>query len=293
MISFSQIKSFLIDRKVSFSIEGTKREIKHIGYLNRVRPSSGKLSFLESEQWMKDLNQDSSVASLFVTPEIFEKNQETLKNYLCLLVDHPRVLFELHHSISYQKRSFSETTGEGTKIAPSAQISSGVSIGKNCYIDDLVVVKTGTHIGDNVYIGPGSVIGAESLEMHFIQNKHVNLQHEMGVIIGNGVRIGAQCTINCGIFGLDTQLEDEVFLDNNVCIEHSTKLCKSVKMAAGAVVGGSTLIQEGVYLGLNATVKNSISVGPHSVIGMGAWVAQDIGAKTKVMSALPKFLPLK
>jgi acetyltransferase-like isoleucine patch superfamily enzyme len=92
-----------------------------------------------------------------------------------------------------------------TKVRESARIGTGVSIGQHCYIDHGVVIGdqckiqngvniyNGVTIGDEVFIGPA---------VTFTNDLHPRAVGEWSVtptIVGNGVSIGANATIVCGV----------------------------------------------------------------------------------------------
>ena len=59
-------------------------------------------------------------------------------------------------------------------------------------------------------------------------------------------------------------------------IGHDVHLHKNVEITAGVVVGGFVEAQEGAYIGINAVIRNRISLGTNSFVGMGATVTKSV-----------------
>ena len=49
-----------------------------------------------------------------------------------------------------------------------------------------------------------------------------------------------------------------------------------IALCSGAVVGGFVDAQEGAYIGINAVIRNRISLGAKSFVGMGATVTKSV-----------------
>ena len=61
-----------------------------------------------------------------------------------------------------------------------------------------------------------------------------------------------------------------------VHIGHDAHLHKNVEITAGAVVGGFVDARDGAYIGINAVIRNRISLGINSFVGMGATVTKSV-----------------
>jgi acetyltransferase-like isoleucine patch superfamily enzyme len=83
--------------------------------------------------------------------------------------------------------------GSGTSIGQHCYIDRGVVIGERCKIQNSVNIYDGVTIGDEVFIGPA---------VTFTNDLHPRAVGEWSVtptIVGNGVSIGANATIVCGV----------------------------------------------------------------------------------------------
>ena len=165
--------------------------------------------------------------------------------------------------------------GKNAIFEPGVVIGPRVVIGNNARIYAGAVVKNAI-IGDNVIINEKAVIGANGFTMAIDENGNKTRIYSLGkVIIGNDVEIGAHDNISRGSGG-NTVIEDMVKIDALIYIGHDVHLHKNVEITAGAVVGGFVDAQEGAYIGINAVIRNRISLGAKSFVGMGATVTKSV-----------------
>ncbi|MGH1398337.1 MAG: UDP-3-O-(3-hydroxymyristoyl)glucosamine N-acyltransferase [Alphaproteobacteria bacterium] len=172
-------------------------------------------------------------------------------------------------------------------------------IGQGAVIGEGTLVEAGAVIGDNVIIGQGCRIGANAVISHAVIGDHVSIYRgaaigqdgfgfapdpagfvkvpQLGrVIIGNGVEIGANTTIDRGA-GPDTVIGDGTWIDNLVQIGHNVKIGRCCVIVAQVGISGSTVLDDFVMLG------GQVGVAGHLHIGMGA----KIGAQSGVMRNVP------
>ena len=57
---------------------------------------------------------------------------------------------------------------------------------------------------------------------------------------------------------------------------HNVEIGKDCALTAGAVIGGSTIIGDTCWLGLNSTVKHKLKMGNNVIVGSGASVIHDV-----------------
>ena len=65
-------------------------------------------------------------------------------------------------------------------------------------------------------------------------------------------------------------------LDVLIHIGQDAHIQKNAELTAGAIVGGVDQIGERAYCGLNAVIRNRVSVGADGFIGMGAVVTKSV-----------------
>jgi UDP-3-O-[3-hydroxymyristoyl] glucosamine N-acyltransferase len=172
-------------------------------------------------------------------------------------------------------------------ISEGAKISENVYIGPNCIIGNCVIGEGSILYGnimlyDNVTLGKGVVInancsiGAEG----FGFNKDeagipIQFPHIGGVIIEDNVHVGANTCIDRGALG-DTILKKGCKIDNLVHIAHNVHIGENVYVIANAMIGGSTIINTGAYIAPSASLRDGITIGINSLVGMGAVVTKSI-----------------
>lgn len=186
-------------------------------------------------------------------------------------------------------------------ISKKSIIRAGTRLGKDCIIEDFVIIgvpprgyKDGeleTVIGDGAHIRSHTVIYAgNKIGRNFATGNKVNIREfnligdnvsigtlsviEHHVEIGNGVRIHSQAFIP-----ELTILEDECWIGPNVVITNSRypKSPNSKDALEGVVV------KRGAILGANATIMPGIVIGEDSLVGAGSVVTKDVSPKTVVV----------
>lgn len=141
---------------------------------------------------------------------------------------------------------------------------------------DPVITPDVIVLGDNVEIASGAVIGEAGFGYaRDEQNNPIHIAHTGRVIIFNHVWIGNHTVIHRGTVG-DTILEEYVQLDAMVFVAHNVHIGARTLIAAGTVLGGSSVIGHDCFLATNVTVRNHVKIAPFSFIGSGAVVVKDI-----------------
>ena len=165
--------------------------------------------------------------------------------------------------------------GAGTEIGANAVIGPGVTIGRRVRIGAGVVVGFSL-IGDDVSIFAGAVIGEPGFGTATDADGPVDLPHWGRVIIQDRVTIGANSTVDRGLF--DDTLVGEASKTDNLChIAHNAQVGRGVQMAAYSGIAGSTRVGDRVLLG------GRVGIADHRVIGEGAVLA----AAASVMHDVP------
>ena len=133
--------------------------------------------------------------------------------------------------------------GANTLIMQGVVIGRQVQIGQNCRIAPNVVIMQNCIIGDDVIIEAGSVIGGDGFGWANHQGCWVKVPQIGRVIIGNGVSIGNNCTVDRGALE-DTVIEEGCIIDNLVHIAHNVKIGKHSAIAGQVGFAGSTSLGE-------------------------------------------------
>lgn len=149
-------------------------------------------------------------------------------------------------------------------------------------IDRRAVLYKCVKVGENVSIGPYSVIGKDGFG--FAGTRRI--PHIGGVILEHDVEIGAGCYIDRAKLE-NTIIGEGTKLDNAVHIAHNCVIGKRNLLCAGVIIGGSAVTGDNCFIGLNATIKDHVRVGDNVTIGAGAVVVKDVPSGQTVASWNP------
>ncbi|MBI3137010.1 MAG: UDP-3-O-(3-hydroxymyristoyl)glucosamine N-acyltransferase, partial [Sphingobacteriales bacterium] len=164
--------------------------------------------------------------------------------------------------------------GAGAEIGPNTVIGPGVAIGRRARIGARVSIAFAL-VGDDVNILAGAVIGEQGFGIAGDASGPVDVPHLGRVIIQDRVTIGANCTIDRGVFD-DTILGEDTKIDNLCHVAHNCVLGRGVLVAAFGGISGSTTIGDGATLGGRVGVADHRTIGAGATLAGGAAVFQDV-----------------
>lgn len=164
--------------------------------------------------------------------------------------------------------------GAGAALGPNVVIGPGVAIGRRTRIAANAVISFAL-IGDDVTILAGAVIGESGFGVAGDTAGLVDIPHFGRVIIQDRVTIGANTTVDRGVFD-DTVIGEEAKIDNLCQIAHNVVIGRRTMIAAFGGISGSTRIGDDVRMG------GRVGVGDHRVIGDGASLAAGAGVMQDV-----------
>jgi UDP-3-O-[3-hydroxymyristoyl] glucosamine N-acyltransferase len=173
--------------------------------------------------------------------------------------------------------------GENVTIYPNATILDESTIGKNTTIWSGAVIRERCIIGSHCIIHPNATIGADGFGFRPCPDKGlVKITHIGNVIIGNGVEIGANSSVDRGKFS-STIVGDGCKIDNLVQIGHNSKLGRFCIMAGNSGLAGSVTLGNGVMIGGSASIKDHLTIGDGAIVGAGSGVAANVEAGKVVL----------
>ncbi len=165
------------------------------------------------------------------------------------------------------------------KIADSVFIGKNVTIGDGTILHPYAVIEADCIIGENCVIKPHTSIGSEG--MGIALNPETDLLEKLpqigNVIIENNVDIGPNTTVRRGALG-QTLIKEGCKIGALINIGHNCIIGRNVILTCNIVTSGSSVIGDYVYIGVNAMIRNGISIGEKTQIGMGAVVTKSIPA---------------
>jgi UDP-3-O-[3-hydroxymyristoyl] glucosamine N-acyltransferase len=183
--------------------------------------------------------------------------------------------------------------GHGVKIGPHTVIGPGCSVGENttvgsqCRLDSHVVIYHNCRIGNGCIIHANSTIGATGFGYSFINGQHRLIPHNGGVVLEDGVEIGANSCVDRAKFG-DTVIGAGTKIDNLVQVGHNVKMGKACLMAGQSGTGGSTVIGNGVVFAGQAGAIDNLMIGDGAIIAVKSAATRDIPAGQTVLGMPPQ-----
>lgn len=182
---------------------------------------------------------------------------------------------------------------ESSFIGPNVQVESGAVIGRGVILEGNIYIHSGVKIGDNVIVKAGTVIGGQGFGfVRDARGRPIHFPHIGGVVIEDDVMIGSNVCIDRGTLG-DTVLEKGCRVDNLIHIAHNVRVGRNVIIAAGMITCGKVRLEDGSYVGVNASAVPGIVIGKNSVVGAGACVTKDVEPETTVAGVPAKPLGKK
>lgn len=166
------------------------------------------------------------------------------------------------------------TIEEEAVIMPNVTILPNCIIGKNTVIFPNVTIYANTKIGNFCRIHSGTVIGSDGFGYNFFQGVHLKVWHMGGVIIGDHVEMGSNCTIDQGTFS-PTLIGEGSKLDNQVHIAHNVKIGKGVILCGQVGIAGSSSVGDYTVFGGKAGLSDGVSIGAKSQVAGACMVTSN------------------
>ena len=274
---------------------------------------AGQISFLDNRKYLPAF-EASSAAACIVAPSLADRAPAGMA---LLLSDAPyRGYARIAHAF-YPGRSPDGGVHPSAFVDESAELGADVSVGANAAIAENVqlsanvIVEAGAVVGRGVTVGAGTQIGVGASLSHcdigaqcqlhpgvrigtrgfgfdMSAEGHLDVPQLGRVVVGDGVEIGANSTIDRGA-GPDTVIGDGCKIDNLVQIGHNVRLGKGCVVIAQAGVAGSATLEDFVILAAQSGVAGHITVAPGTQLAARSGMMRDSepGAKLAGNPAIP------
>ncbi|MDP1540416.1 MAG: UDP-3-O-(3-hydroxymyristoyl)glucosamine N-acyltransferase [Moraxellaceae bacterium] len=158
--------------------------------------------------------------------------------------------------------------GERCVIDAGAVLHDRVSVGDDCRIHSNVVVHHDCVLGNRVNICAGAIIGADGFGFANDRGRWQKIYQLGRVVIGSDVDIGANTTIDRGALE-DTEIHDQVIIDNQVQIAHNVVVGQGTAIAACCGISGSSRIGRYCILAGGVGLVGHIEICDHvQITGM-------------------------
>lgn len=243
-----------------------------------VTPSEGKLlSFIESQKYINQVNENNSIKGIFCTQKIADIKQFRTDIDLIIVDDPKWFFFSIVDYLAKNQERVPTVIDPSSRVNTTAYISPvGVIIGKNCVIEPNVTIHSDVTIGDNVIVRAGSVIGSEGFEHKKTTRGVLSVTHNGEVIIHNNVEIGANSHVAKGFSYRSTVIGESTKLDAFVHYAHGVQCGKECLIVAHAMIGGNVDIGNNVWIGPSAVITNRIVLEDNCFVTLGAVVTRSV-----------------
>ncbi len=284
------VRNLLEELGISFTVYGQDRKVKGAASISVACNSDVSFCYHTGEKGLALISQ-SNAGTIICDPSlegIIDINLDRDKNRKQLIfTDNPRLAFVRVLGMMYSKKKLVGISGK-------ASVADTSKIGKNCYIGDFSVIGENCEIGDNsiIYdrvsivqncvlagdciIQQGVTVGADGFAFERYENGTLErFPHIGGVKIGKNVEISANSSVARGSLS-DTIIGDGTKLDALVHVAHNVKIGKDCELTAGTIIGGSALLGDMCWTGLNSMIKDNIKIGNNVIIAASAGVIHDV-----------------
>lgn len=140
----------------------------------------------------------------------------------------------------------------------------------------------------NAFISIGSIKSAElrqkayenALEIGFTFPNIIDPSAVIAknVQLGAGVFVGKRTVVNS-----EVTIADMAIINTGSIIEHECYIGQFAHVAVSATLCGGVKLEEGVFIGSNATVIQGVEIGMNSIIGAGTLVLNDVSPNSTVV----------
>lgn len=291
------IKLSELAKELNCDFQGEDCLIENVADINHAE--TGRLAFVYNPKYLDAIK--ASKASAIIIKQAWLESC----NKPALLSDNPRLAFAKATAL------LNPVTLSAAGVSETAIIADDVSVPASVSIDHNAVIHTGVRLGENVQIGAGTVISADvQLGDNTIIYPNVSIGHNTqignsctifsgvvigtdgfgyvkdgetylkvpqigNVIIGNGVDIGANSTIDRGAL-LDTIIHDGVKLDNQIQVAHNVVIGEHTVISAYTGIAGSAKIGRSCLIGGGVGIRDNIEIADNVVITGRTFVSSSI-----------------
>ena len=154
----------------------------------------------------------------------------------------------------------------GAVVLAGAVIHDGVVVGADSVLRENSVLYSRTVVGSGVDVGPGTIIGSEGFGFEAASAGWERVPQLGGVIVEDGVRIGANCTIDRATAG-NTVIGRGTRIDNLVHIAHNVRIGPGNLILAQAGIAGSVVTGSRCIIGGQVGIADHCRIGDNVTIG--------------------------
>ncbi len=171
--------------------------------------------------------------------------------------------------------------GDGTVVGACTFVGEDARLGPDCRIGPGVSIMHGVRLGERVRVHAGARLGTDGFGYASGPAGAVKVPQVGGLLVGDDVEIGANCTIDRGALD-DTVVGARTKLDNLVHVAHNVRIGTDCFIAAHVGIAGGVTIGNGVEFGGQSGVAGHLTIGDGARMAGKAGVVQDVPAGAEV-----------
>jgi len=139
------------------------------------------------------------------------------------------------------------------------------------------LIRSSSHI--NFFIGIGNNLIRKELankysHLNFITLIHPSVKIAQNVEIGKGTVIGANSVINSSV-----RIGEHSIVNANAVISHDCQIGNYSHIAPGAILCGTVFIGDLTHIGAGTVVRNNIDICSNVTVGIGSVIVKDINVE--------------
>jgi UDP-3-O-[3-hydroxymyristoyl] glucosamine N-acyltransferase len=176
--------------------------------------------------------------------------------------------------------------GDDCVLMPQCYVGENAKLGRGCRLYPQVVVREDCELGERVVIHSGTVVGADGFGFTTDKKtgRHTKIPQIGNVVIGDGVEIGANVTIDRATLG-STVVEPGAQIDNLVQIAHNVRIGRDSVIVSQVGVAGSTTVGRNVILAGQAGIAGHLTIGDGAIITAQTGVMGDVPPKAMLFGS--------
>ena len=195
---------------------------------------------------------------------------------------------------TFQRMRANEYMASGLRLADPERIDvrGSLKFGKDCFIDVNVVIKGDVVLGDNVRVGPGSVIENSRIGDNCDVNAHTVVDGALveegcslgpfarirpGSELAKGVKVGNFVETKKTRMGENSKANHLAYLGDAIIGDEVNVGAGTVTCNYDGVEKHKTTIGDRAFVGTNSTLVAPLDLGEDSFVGAGSTVTKDVG----------------
>ena len=165
--------------------------------------------------------------------------------------------------------------GEDTVLDPFAQVLGKTKIGEDCRIGSFSVLRD-CELGDAVEVRPGCIVTESKVHSSAVLGPYAHLRP--GTEVGERAHVGNFVETKKARLGRGSKANHLTYLGDAEIGENVNVGAGTITCNYDGVFKHTTVIEDGAFIGSDATLVAPIRVGARSYIGAGSCITEDVPA---------------